>query len=55
MCIRDSIYTTLKIDEVNNLGAARIRIRSLISVIEERDRKGKPVLHEICLLYTSAR
>ena len=41
------IYTTLKIDEVNNLGAARIRIRSLISVIEERDRKGKPVLHEI--------
>ncbi len=37
----DRIYTALKIDEVNNLGAARIRIRSLISVIEERDRKNK--------------
>lgn len=24
----DKIYTTLKIDEVNNLGAARIRVRS---------------------------
>jgi predicted CoA-substrate-specific enzyme activase len=35
------VYTTLKIDEVNNLGAARIRLRSLISVIEERERKGK--------------
>ena len=30
------IYTTLKIDEVNNLGAARIRIRSLIAAIEDR-------------------
>ncbi|MCR5234735.1 MAG: 2-hydroxyacyl-CoA dehydratase [Lachnospiraceae bacterium] len=28
------IYTCLKIDEVNNLGAARIRIRSLISAIK---------------------
>jgi len=35
------VYTTLKIDEVNNLGAARIRLRSLVSVIEERERKGK--------------
>ena len=25
------IYTTLKIDEVNNLGAARIRVRSLLA------------------------
>lgn len=33
------MYTVLKIDEVNNLGAARIRLRSLISVIEERKRK----------------
>ncbi len=30
------IYTSLKIDEVNNLGAARIRIRSLIAAIEDR-------------------
>ena len=31
------IYTVLKIDEVNNLGAARIRIRSLISALRVRD------------------
>ncbi len=38
------IYTTLKIDEVNNLGAARIRIRSLIAAMEDRDARGvKPV------------
>ncbi|MEE3392411.1 MAG: acyl-CoA dehydratase activase-related protein [Lachnospiraceae bacterium] len=34
---RDKIYTVLKIDEVNNLGAARIRIRSLLAAIRERD------------------
>lgn len=33
------IYTVLKIDEVNNLGAARIRIRSLLSAIKERENK----------------
>ncbi len=33
------IYTVLKIDEVNNLGAARIRIRSLISAIRVREKK----------------
>ena len=33
------IYTCLKIDEVNNLGAARIRIRSLISAIRVREQK----------------
>jgi len=32
------IYTVLKIDETNNLGAARIRIRSLLAAIEERQR-----------------
>ena len=32
------IYTSLKIDEVNNLGAARIRIRSLIAAIRVRER-----------------
>lgn len=38
------LYTCLKIDEVNNLGAARIRLRSLISVIDERARRRfKPV------------
>lgn len=37
----DKIYTCLKIDEVNNLGAARIRIRSLISAINIRRKAGK--------------
>ena len=32
------IYTVLKIDEVNNLGAARIRIRSLLSAIRVREK-----------------
>ena len=33
------IYTTLKIDEVNNLGAARIRVRSLLAAIKVRETK----------------
>ncbi len=33
------IYTVLKIDEVNNLGAARIRIRSLLSAVKDREKK----------------
>lgn len=36
----NKICTVLKIDEVNNLGAARIRIRSLISAVKDRARKG---------------
>ena len=41
-CVNDiltnsgKIYTVLKIDEVSNLGAARIRIRSLISAVNVR-------------------
>jgi predicted CoA-substrate-specific enzyme activase len=35
----NKIYTVLKIDEVNNLGAARIRIRSLISALRVREQK----------------
>ena len=31
-------YTQLKIDEINNLGAVKIRLRSLLGAIEERDR-----------------
>ena len=33
------IYTVLKIDEVNNLGAARIRIRSLLSALRSPQRE----------------
>ncbi len=34
------IYTLIKIDEGNNLGAVRIRIRSLKAAMEERERAG---------------
>lgn len=34
------IYTTIKIDEGNNLGAVRIRIRSLKAAMEERSKNG---------------
>jgi predicted CoA-substrate-specific enzyme activase len=34
------VYTTLKIDEGNNLGAARIRLRSLKATILEREKNG---------------
>ena len=39
LCNSGKIYTVLKIDEVNNLGAARIRIRSLLSAIRVREEK----------------
>ena len=32
------VYTLLKIDEVSNLGAAKIRLRSLKAAVEERER-----------------
>lgn len=32
------LYTSIKIDEINSLGAARIRVRSLIAAIKDRDR-----------------
>ena len=36
----NKLYTVLKIDEVNNLGAARIRIRSLLAAMKmRRERK----------------
>jgi len=34
------LYTVLKIDEVNNLGAARIRIRSLLAAMRQRQEQG---------------
>ena len=35
------VYTMLKIDEVSNLGAAKIRLRSLKAAIEERERNNR--------------
>ena len=43
---RGKLYTQLKIDEINNLGAARIRLRSLVAAMEgstsvSSDRRGQ--------------
>ena len=35
------IYTCLKIDEISNLGAARIRVRSLLAAIRAREEKNE--------------
>jgi predicted nucleotide-binding protein (sugar kinase/HSP70/actin superfamily) len=37
----DKIYTCLKIDEVNSLGSARIRVRSLLAAIRVRKQKNQ--------------
>ena len=40
LATNSNIYTTLKIDEVSNLGAVRIRLRSLLATMNERESKG---------------
>lgn len=37
----NKLYTVLKIDEGSNLGAIRIRLRSLKAAVEERDKKAQ--------------
>ncbi|MCL2500144.1 MAG: 2-hydroxyacyl-CoA dehydratase [Defluviitaleaceae bacterium] len=39
------IFTLLKIDEVSNLGSVRIRIRSLLAALSERERRGTTPIH----------
>ena len=39
------LYTVLKIDEGNNLGAIRIRVRSLKAAMEEREKNGIKACH----------
>lgn len=55
---KSKIYTTLKIDEGSNIGAARIRIRSLIAALDERKRLGyipkKIEASPMPVLYTKA-
>ena len=46
MASKGKIYTCLKIDEGNNLGAAKIRIRSLKAAMEERERNGYTPIEE---------
>jgi len=33
------LYTQLKIDDISNLGAVRIRVRSLMAAMEERNKQ----------------
>ena len=35
------LYTQLKIDDISNLGAVKIRIRSLMAALEARDNERK--------------
>ncbi|KZL92744.1 2-hydroxyacyl-CoA dehydratase [Clostridium magnum] len=37
---RGKIYTQIKIDEISNLGAIKIRVRSLKAAIDEREKRG---------------
>lgn len=50
------IYTQLKIDEISNLGAARIRIRSLMAALKERESNniinGRKKLYEHRIVFT---
>lgn len=39
----NKIHTLLKIDEVNNLGPAKIRVRSLIAALKQRREKGETI------------
>ncbi|MBU4582991.1 MAG: 2-hydroxyacyl-CoA dehydratase [Proteobacteria bacterium] len=36
------IYSLIKMDEITNLGAVRVRLRSMLEAIRERSRTGKP-------------
>ena len=41
------VYTLLKIDEVSNLGAAKIRLRSLKAAVEERERNHRTMVANV--------
>ncbi len=47
-----NIYTVLKIDEVSNLGAARIRVRSLLAALKNQaeEREARKALEGGCLV-----
>ncbi|MDR2491842.1 MAG: 2-hydroxyacyl-CoA dehydratase [Coriobacteriales bacterium] len=40
------LYTVLKIDEVSNLGAVRIRVRSLLAALREQEQAAQAEKHE---------
>ena len=35
----NKLYTQIKIDEITNLGAVRIRLRSLLGALEEKEQE----------------
>ena len=35
----DKIYTQIKIDEITNLGAVKIRLRSLFAALKQKEEK----------------
>ncbi len=41
------IYTQIKIDEITNLGAVKIRVRSLLAALDQREKEGGQVEQEI--------
>lgn len=41
------IYTQIKIDEITNLGAVKIRVRSLLAALEQREKEGGQVEQKI--------
>ncbi|TJX65337.1 2-hydroxyglutaryl-CoA dehydratase [Soehngenia saccharolytica] len=41
------IYTQIKIDEITNLGAVKIRVRSLLAALDQRAKEGEQVEQEI--------
>lgn len=43
----DKIYTQIKIDEITNLGAVKIRVRSLLAALDQRTKEGEQVEQEI--------
>ena len=44
MSSKGKMYTLIKIDEGSNLGAVRIRVRSLIAAVKERNRRKQNVI-----------
>lgn len=49
----NKIYTVVKIDEVSNLGAIKIRLRSLLEATENRElEEPKEEIHETPIMYT---
>ena len=38
---KDKVYTQIKIDEISNMGAVTIRLRSLLAIIDNKNVKNK--------------